>query len=87
MLGNIAIMLNHHNELSGLHMFHRLLLRLFRSPKQTNFVSELDTFMTHVRAKTPLSASQQQEIAKATIIANKRDHKANKDSVELWSQF
>lgn len=68
-------------------MFRRLFRRLFHSPKQTNFVSELDTFMTQVRAKTPVSASQQQEIAKAKVLAHKRDHKSAANDTELWSEF
>ncbi len=68
-------------------MLRRLYRRLFRSPKQTRFVSELDTFMAQVRAKTPLSASQAQEIAKNAAIANKRDHASTAVDTKLWSEF
>lgn len=68
-------------------MLRRLFRHLFHSPKQTSFVSELDTFMADVRAKTPLSTSQQREIAKAHVIADKRDNKSAVNDTKLWSEF
>lgn len=69
------------------HYLRRFCRRLFCSPKQTRFVSELDTFLAQVRARTPLSVSQQQEIAKNQAIADKRDHKSTTDNTKLWSEF
>lgn len=68
-------------------MFRRLLRNLFRSPKNTSFVSDLDKFMAKERAKIPLSLSQKREIAKAKAIAQKRDHKSKNDDTHIWSEF
>lgn len=68
-------------------MFQRLLRNLFRSPKNTSFVSDLDTFMAKERAMIPLSLSQKQEIAKAKAIAQKRDHKSKNDASNIWAEF
>jgi len=65
----------------------RFLKRLWRSPKQTCFVSELDTFMADMRAKMPVSPSQRQEIAKDQAIATRRDNKTPTDATKLWSEF
>lgn len=68
-------------------MFRRLLRNLFRSPKNTSFVSDVDRFMAEERARIPLSNSQKCEIAKADAIAVKRDHKSKNDDSNIWAEF
>jgi len=55
--------------------------------KTPNYVSDLDKFLESKRKNTPLSQSQQKEIAKHQKIADKRDHIQKEDDSNIWEDF
>lgn len=55
--------------------------------KTNNYVSDLDKFLEEKRRETPLSKSQQKEIAKHQNIADKRDHPHKEDDSNIWEEF